>query len=588
MASPPSLERALGDPREHGAPAGHRATLTSDERRELPSDVEQALVDWGFGAELVPVSLGGRWRSTEDLVRRLLPIFRRDPAIGLGHGVTSLMAAVNVWTGGSEAQQQELAARLLSGARVAVAFHELDHGNDLLRNECVAVRENDAPAWRISGRKEVINNINRAESVLLFVRTAPAAGPKSFSLLLWHKDQALGGRARTDERVLTAGVRACQIGVAELDQLRIPADALVAGVGDGAAVALRAFQVTRAVVPALATGTVDAALRLAVQYLRGRHLYGSPAWELPHAQGTLARAWGTFLVADALARATVRALHLHPDECFVVTAASKYLVPTLINDVMHELSVLFGSTFYAVSDDYGVFEKWLRDLIVLPIGHAGSTACLVSIVPHLPSWARRSRKGTPYDSRLFSPHTELDEVDFSHFGLGAGHGDSFSAPLESDVVAAALAEAWPDLVPVLGRWRVELELVRDEVSCLSPQELAPGASPRAFALARRLTQLMAAGAVIGSWHEGRGVHSSPFHRHPSAFPLALHLLSESLPGGPSGRTGLDPDVWAGFDVGAMAAAVAAAVDSGFSLGIEELPLHWTTTIHAPTQGSREA
>src|SRR5690606_25693526 len=122
--------------------------------------------------------------------------------------------------------------------------------------------------WRIDGTKEVINNIDRAESALVFARTSEDPGPGAFSLLLWHKDATLSGSADTSHRVRTAGVRGCQLGVVTFDRLVIPEDALIGAEGAGASIALRAFQITRAVVPALATGTLDAATRLAVPYMR--------------------------------------------------------------------------------------------------------------------------------------------------------------------------------------------------------------------------------------------------------------------------------------------------------------------------------
>src|SRR4030095_3393033 len=100
------------------------------------------------------------------------PVFRRDAALGLGYGVTSLMAAVNVWTAGSARQQEAMGALLLGGGRAAVAFHELGHGNDLLGNDFRADQMGEKLV--LTGSKHVINNVDRAGALVLFARAADA------------------------------------------------------------------------------------------------------------------------------------------------------------------------------------------------------------------------------------------------------------------------------------------------------------------------------------------------------------------------------------------------------------------------------
>lgn len=578
-ARPPAgLEELFGDPLSPGGEFTYEAILAADAQRRLVEPAEKLLDQWGFGAELVPERLGGRWRSTEDLVRRLLPIFRRDLALGLGHGITTFMAAVNVWLHGDERTQRDLAARLLRGERVAVCFHELAHGNDLLQNECTAtlVEEGPVRGWRIDGAKQVINNIARAESALIFARTADTPGPRSFSLLLWNKDASLAGGADTGRRVLTSGVRGCQLGVIEFDRLVVPEDALIGSVGDGAATALRAFQITRPVVSALAVGTLDASIRLAVPYMRGRALYGDSVWDLPHARLLLTRAWAALLVADAFARTAVRALHVRPDESYLLSAAAKYLVPKLLNDAMYDLSVLFGSSFYAVTSPYGIFEKWFRDLEVLPIGHAGSTSCLLSLIPYLPTWARRSRKSAPYEAALFAASTDLGELPFAGLGLGAGRFDSVTAPLRAEEITSALRSAHPSVAGLVDRWVDELAALQHAAATISPAALRSDATPEAFDLARRLTHVMAVGALLGGWHEGRTRETSPFSRSPVAVEAALLRITESLgpatsdSGVPAPRSASSRVRWPQHVADAAADHIASATDSGLSLGVEEL------------------
>ncbi|TPG05156.1 acyl-CoA dehydrogenase [Curtobacterium flaccumfaciens] len=571
------LEALLGDPFDEGGEFSYGRILAADSDRRLVGWAEAVLQDWGFSAELVPNRLGGRWISTEDMVRRLSPIFRRDPALGLGHGVTTLMAACNVWVGGDEQAQTGLASRLLHGDRVAVAFHELAHGNDLLGNELIA-EQTGAGAWRVSGRKEVINNIDRAPAVLLFARTGQSgsASGSAFSLLLWKKSVVLGGSADTTARIWTTGVRGCQIGVATFDGLLLPATSLIGAPGDGVATALRAFQVTRSVVPALACATLSAAVGMSVPYMTTRGLYGGTVWDLPHARGLLVRAWGRLIVGEALARVSVRSLHVRPDESFLLSAATKYLVPELLNQAMQHLTTLFGSSFYTVSPPYGAIEKWLRDLAVVPIGHAGSRSCLQSLVPNLPTWARRSRRQNTSPPELFSSGNQLGELDFSELTIGAGKSDSLVGVFEDEAVKNALTERFPDLKDQMDDWAEELTRLREDASALRPAQLGADASPDALAAGRRQALLFAAAALVGTWLHNRHDVNSAFHGSGTALRAGLALLADlSLESAPL-TTGVLTDVvatgWSTDLELAAAEHIRKTHEAGRSLGIEELPL----------------
>ena len=192
---------------------------------------------------------------------------------------------------------------------------------------------------------------------------APRGSPRraAHTLLLWHRDAATGSHVDTARRVLTGGMRGRRLGTAEFDELPVPADRTVGPPGSGVPTARTASQVIRAVLPALAVATVDSSLELAVRYADDRSLYGGSVLDLPQSRALLAGAIADFLLADAFSSVVVRALHLAPEDCLIPTAASGYLVPQLLSSAMQDLSVLFGSTFYARVEPYDVFEKFLRD-----------------------------------------------------------------------------------------------------------------------------------------------------------------------------------------------------------------------------------
>ncbi len=375
----------------------------------------------------------------------------------------------------------------------------------------------------------MIDNVDRAESVLIMARTAPESGARSHSLLLWHKDDATRRYVDTSRRVLTAGLRGCRIGGAEFRGLPVPVAGTVGAPGTATQTALTAGPVSRAVIPALAVATVDASLDLAVRYGRERSLYGASVLDLPHARALLAGAIADFLLADAFSAVVVRALHLAPAESLVLSAASKALVPQLLLSTMDDLSVLFGSTFYARVAPYDVFEKFLRDLAVVPIGHGGSTACLLTILPNLPAWLRRSRRTGATEPGLFRLGAPLDELAFDRLTLGGGAHDPLGAALRDPSIRSRFGPGAES--EALERVAVAFDEVRDEIAALQPTDLGADAAPHAFSVAHRLTLALAGGAWAGVCAEGApaAITSDPLIRVAGLNRIEARLRGDRMP-----------------------------------------------------------
>ncbi|MFF6781352.1 acyl-CoA dehydrogenase family protein [Streptomyces sp. NPDC012510] len=522
------LNAAFGDPGDPCNPVGHARLLEADEAGELSAAGEKLLDGFGLNAEFVPTAHGGRLERIDTLARVLREVFRRDLALGLGYGVTSFMAAVNVWTGGDERQRTRLAEILLGGGRVSVAYHELAHGNDFLRNEFEARVQPDG-SFLLHGAKQVINNAARAHAWLLFSRTDPAPGPRSHSVLMVERDQVAPERLTLLPRYGTVGVRGCLLSGLDFDGARVPEQALVGELGHGADLALRSFQLTRSALPAMALGAADTALRTVVSFARGRHLYKRTVAEIPQARATLGDAFLDLLISDCLCLVGTRSVHLLPDEASVYAAAVKYLVPTLLREAVHDLSIVLGARFYLREGEFGFFQKHLRDLPVLSLGHAGAAACQATIIPQLPRLARRSWLRTgPAPDALFEPRADLPEIPFRRLVL-TGDRDGLSASLVAAADTAPDGSPHEAAVHALVLHLVdELRLIQEESLALAPLDRTAMASPASFALADRYALVLAGAAVLGVWRRARVRGGDPFLADPAWTAAALDRLVRRL------------------------------------------------------------
>jgi alkylation response protein AidB-like acyl-CoA dehydrogenase len=485
------LEKLLGNPFDDANPVGFAQIMAADERAELLGEGERTLADWGCNDEFVPVSLGGRWSGMDDLMRRLRPVFRRDSALGLGYGVTSLMAAVNVWVAGDREQQRKLSAELRSGGRAAVGFHELGHGNDFMRNDFQARVAKGGII--LNGRKDVINNVERAGSLLLFARTDDQPGARSHSLLLVGKEDL--SKARFLPRYSTSGMRGCQLGGIVFTDDVVGTNSFVGAPGTGAETALRAFQVTRTVLPGMALGVLDSALHVVYRFAAERRLYGQCVVDLPHARDTLACVFADLLIADCLATSVARGLQLAPRHAVAPAAAVKYLVPLMLEEAMGELAVILGARSYLREGPQAIFGKFLRDLPVLGLGHAGGVSCLLTVIPQLPSLARRAWQPADPPPELFDVEKSLPEFDFTQLSIAASR-DYLTASL---LAAAQQIPAGSPVGSLIIGFAKEFERLTKDCLALRPAECTPAASEETFELAERYTVLLAVAACVGTW-----------------------------------------------------------------------------------------
>ncbi|MBP0455620.1 acyl-CoA dehydrogenase family protein [Kitasatospora sp. RG8] len=516
------LDALLGDPHDDANPVGHAALLAADERREMPADGERLLDAYGMNAEFVPAGYGGRLTRADRLADVQRTLWRRDPSLGLGHGFSSLLASVNVWTAGTPEQRKQAAAILLSGGRIAAAFHELDHGNDFAHADCSAARTDDG--WLLTGRKEIVTNLRRADAMVLFARTSRAAGSRSHSQFLVTRDELPADRIHDLPRFPSSGMRGVQLGGLRFTDCPVPADALLGRPGEGMEIALRSYQLTRSVFPAVIVGPLDSALRLAVGYALDRRLYGGAAADLPYVRAVLARAQADLLAVDAFSAVVLRALHLAPESMGVYAPAAKYLTSRIVLDAFEDLRSVLGAQSYLREGRYAMFQKLARDIAPATFAHVSRAACQVTLLPQLPRLARRSwPAGQAADPSLFDLGGPLPPLDLGHLVPGVPPGDGVLGAL------AGIAGDTPAGTPAgrfANRLRDELGRLGERCAALSPKDTTIGASPAAFALADRYTVLLAAVAVLGVWHTGGD-------RHPAALlPGVLDRLCQRLGGPP--------------------------------------------------------
>ncbi|MEU7068020.1 acyl-CoA dehydrogenase [Streptomyces sp. NPDC046161] len=520
------LETLFGDPSDPANPVGYTALLEAD-RAAVPFAAGEALLDdFRITDEYVPRALGGRLDGMDTLVRIMRPVLRRDVGLAMGHGMTTFMAASDVWAAGSSRQRHRLAALLRGGGKAAIAQHETAHSNDYVRSQVTARR--GPRGYLISGGKPLVNNLERAGALVLFCRTDPAPGSRSHSVLLLDPEQLTDTRTAVAARRTNVGLRGCRWAGVEFDDCPVPESALLGPEGSGIETALRSFQISRTVISATAVAALDTSLRTAVRFDREN----SGGWQGRGIDGrtgaALTNAFVNLLLYDSLAVVATRALHLLPAETSVYSAALKYLLPRVLTETMYDLSIVLGSGFYTREGTLGIFQKHVRDVPVLSLGHAGTVACQATVIPQMPRLARSSwfiEDEAP--AGLFRLRGDLPPLRTDRLSLACGR-DSLTASML--VVAAGVEGSGPverALRTLAGQLVEELRDVRRRVLRLEAAGSASTAQPARFALMDRYALLLTAAAVLGLWDQGR-YGTDPFLADPCWAAAALHRIARRL------------------------------------------------------------
>jgi alkylation response protein AidB-like acyl-CoA dehydrogenase len=197
----------------------------------------------------------------------------------LGRGDSSVRGIVSVSLGlvaktiaawGDEEQKRHWLPRLTSGEAVGCfGLTEPGTGSDAGNLSTRAVRDGDH--YVLNGTKMFITNGTWADVVLLFARSTDAPGHKGVSAFLVPTDTP-GLTRRTIHGKL--GLRGQATAELVLEDVRVPASAMMAPEGKGFSVAMSALAKGRMSVAAGCVGIAQAALDAALGYAGEREQFG--------------------------------------------------------------------------------------------------------------------------------------------------------------------------------------------------------------------------------------------------------------------------------------------------------------------------
>jgi acyl-CoA dehydrogenase len=296
----------------------------TDETGDFPEAFVAAMAEAGWLGAAMPVELGGSGLGLTEAAIAMQAVAESGAGFSGASALhLNIFGPMPLARFGTEEQKQRLIPRLISGEdRMCFGVTEPDAGLDTTRVATKAVRTNDG--YVISGRKMWTTMAQRATKMLIVARTTPReeARKPHEGISLFYVDFDRSKIQATP--IPKMGRKAIESNAVFIDDLHVPADALVGEEGQGFRYLLEGLNPERVLIGAEAVGLGRAALKKAAGYAKERIVFGRPIGQNQGIAHPLARAWAELEAANLMAFKAA-ALYDAGRECGAEANAAKYL-----------------------------------------------------------------------------------------------------------------------------------------------------------------------------------------------------------------------------------------------------------------------
>jgi isovaleryl-CoA dehydrogenase len=230
-------------------------------------------------------------------------ISRASGAVGLSYGAHSNLCVNQIRRNGSAEQKQRYLPKLISGEHVgALAMSEAGAGSDVVSMRTRADRQGDR--FILNGSKMWITNGPLAETLVIYAKTDPGAGPRGITAFI--VENGFSGFS-TGPKLDKLGMRGSDTGELIFADCEVPAENVLGSVGGGVGVLMSGLDYERAVLAAGSIGLMQACLDLVIPYLHERTQFGQPIGTFQIMQAKLADMYVTLSTAKAYVYAVAKA-----------------------------------------------------------------------------------------------------------------------------------------------------------------------------------------------------------------------------------------------------------------------------------------
>jgi alkylation response protein AidB-like acyl-CoA dehydrogenase len=328
-----------------------------DEAGEFWWDGWRRCAELGLCGLPAPEELGGGGADRVTIAAALESL-----GYGCGDGGLVFSLSAHLWSAvvplsrhGSPEQQQRWLGELCKGRLIGLhAMTEPGSGSDAFSLRTTARRDTDG--WILNGRKTFITNAPTAGLFIVFARAPGSEGPLGISAFLLESD---ADGVEVERPTAKLGLRTSPMAEIALDDVRVPASALLGREGHGARIFSDSMEWERGLIMASQLGMLRRAVEETVEYARSREQFGQPIASFQGVAHRVADTSVTLEAARALLYETARRYDAGERDAAPAAAVKLFAAETVLRGCVALLDVHGGYGFTRELP----FERRLRDAV---------------------------------------------------------------------------------------------------------------------------------------------------------------------------------------------------------------------------------
>ncbi len=274
-----------------------------DRTNEFPRDLWPRLGSLGLLGITVEEEYGGAGLGYLAHIVAMEELSRGSASVGLSYGAHSNLCVNQIRRNGSAAQKRRYLPKLISGEHVgALAMSEPNAGSDVVSMQLRAERKDDR--YVLNGSKMWITNGPDADTLVVYAKTDPAAGPRGITAFLVEKTFKGFSPAPKLDKLGMRGSNTCELVFADCE---VPAENVLGKIGEGVRVLMSGLDFERAVLAGGPLGILRACLDTVLPYVHDRRQFGQAIGGFQLIQGKLADMYTAMNASRAYVYAVGRA-----------------------------------------------------------------------------------------------------------------------------------------------------------------------------------------------------------------------------------------------------------------------------------------
>ncbi|KUF09107.1 isovaleryl-CoA dehydrogenase [Pseudoponticoccus marisrubri] len=255
-----------------------------DRSNDFPAPLWREMGELGLLGITVPEEMGGAGMGYLAHTVAIEEVARASASVSLSYGAHSNLCVNQIKLNGTDAQRARYLPGLISGAQVgALAMSEPSAGSDVVSMKLRAEKRNDR--FVLNGNKYWITNGPDADTLVVYAKTDPEAGPKGITAFLIEKDMA---GFSTSPHFDKLGMRGSNTAELIFEDVEVPFDNILGEEGKGVRVLMSGLDYERVVLAGIGLGIMAACLDEIMPYMAERKQFGQPIGSFQLMQGKIA------------------------------------------------------------------------------------------------------------------------------------------------------------------------------------------------------------------------------------------------------------------------------------------------------------